>query len=178
LIICTHRARSSTTIYPLVVNREDKTIGDEIKTVKEAIRKVPNNGIGYGISKYMTEDGSAMETKRAEIRFNYLGQFDREVENTLFSYKPQSTGSDVAWENHMTATVEIDAMVLNDVFSADIHYNKGALKESTMESFADNYIKNLRGIMEHIRNEDNAHFIPSDFDTVDLSEDDLAALFE
>jgi non-ribosomal peptide synthase protein (TIGR01720 family) len=167
-----------TTIYPLLVSRQDKTIGDEIKTVKEAIRKTPGNGIGYGILKYMSEPGKAMETKRAGIRFNYLGQFDREVENPLFSYIQQSTGADVARENHMTAAIEINAMILNDVFTVDINYNKEAFKESTITSFAGNYLKNLEEILEHIKNEDDVHFTPSDFDTVDLGEDDLAALFE
>ena len=167
-----------TTIYPLLVSRQDKTIGDEIKTVKEAIRKTPGNGIGYGILKYMSEAGKTMETKRAEIRFNYLGQFDREVENPLFSYIQQSTGADVALENHMTAAIEINAMILNDVFTVDINYNKEAFKESTITSFAGNYLKSLEEILEHIKNEDDVHFTPSDFDTVDLGEDDLAALFE
>jgi non-ribosomal peptide synthase protein (TIGR01720 family) len=167
-----------TVIYPLAVSRDDKTIGDEIKTVKEAIRTVPNNGIGYGIMKYMTADGQAMETKRAEIRFNYLGQFDREVENPLFSFCRERSGSDVALENHMTAVIEIDAMILSGEFSADIKYNKEVFNEAAISSFGDNYIKNLEMLLEHIRNEDNVHFTPSDFDTVDLSEDDLAALFE
>jgi len=167
-----------TTIYPLLVSRQDQTIGDEIKTVKEAIRKTPGNGIGYGILKYMTDAGKTMETKRAEIRFNYLGQFDREVENPLFSYCQQFTGPDVALENHMTAAIEINAMILNDVLNVDINYNKEAFKESTMTSFADNYLENLGEILAHIKSEDDVHFTPSDFDTVDLGEDDLAALFE
>lgn len=167
-----------TTIYPLLVDREDKTIGDEIKTVKEAIRKTPNNGIGYGIMKYMSVAGETMETKRAEIRFNYLGQFDREVENSLFSLCLLSTGSDVALENHMTAAVEINAMVLNGFFNAEINYNKEAFDESTMKTFGENYITNLKEILDHIKNEDDVHFTSSDFDTVDLGEDDLAALFE
>ncbi len=167
-----------TVIYPLAVSRDDKTIGDEIKTVKEAIRTVPSSGIGYGILKYMTADGQAMETKRAEIRFNYLGQFDREVENPLFSFCRERSGSDVALENHMTAAIEINAMILSGEFSADIKYNKEVFNETTITSFGDNYIKNLEMLLEHIRNEDNVHFTPSDFDTVDLSEEDLAALFE
>jgi non-ribosomal peptide synthase protein (TIGR01720 family) len=167
-----------TTIYPLLLSRQDQTIGDEIKTVKEAIRKTPNSGIGYGILKYMSDAGKTMETRRAEIRFNYLGQFDREVENPLFSYCQQPTGSDAALENHMTAAIEINAMILNDVFTADINYNKDAFKESTMTSFAENYLKNLEEILTHIKSEDDVHFTPSDFDTVDLGEDDLAALFE
>jgi len=167
-----------TAIYPLLVDRQDKTISDEIKTVKEAIRRVPNNGIGYGILKYMSDAGKTMETKRAEIRFNYLGQFDQEVENPLFSYCQQPTGSDVALENRMTAAVEINAMILNGVFTADVHYNKEALEQGTMVSFGDDYITNLKEILDHIKNEDDVHFTASDFDTVDLGEDDLAALFE
>ncbi len=167
-----------TAIYPLYVSREDETMADEIKTVKEVIRQVPNKGIGYGILKYMTEAGETMETKRVGIRFNYLGQFDREVENDLFSYSDEATGSDVAYENHMSAAIEINAMIMNDVFSADIHYNKEALNECAMSSFAESYVKNLREILDHIKGEDNVHFTVSDFDTVDLDEDDLDSLFE
>ena len=167
-----------TAIYPLTVKREDKFIGDEIKTVKEAIRKTPQNGIGYGVMKYMSSTEAAAKPKRAEVRFNYLGQFDREVENPLFSYCQQYTGPDVAPENHLTAAIEINAMILNDVFTADINYNKQAFKETTMASFGDDYIETLKEILQHIKKEDDVHFTPSDFDTVDLSEDDLAALFE
>jgi amino acid adenylation domain-containing protein/non-ribosomal peptide synthase protein (TIGR01720 family) len=167
-----------TAIYPLLVDRDDQTTGDEIKSVKEAIRKVPGNGIGYGVLKYMTDQGEDMTTKRAEIRFNYLGQFDREVENPLFSHSQLDTGSDSALENPMTAAVEIDAMILGGVFTASVNYNKEAFKKETMVSFGDDYIKNLEEILEHIKNEDDVHFTPSDFDTVDLGEDDLAALFE
>jgi non-ribosomal peptide synthase protein (TIGR01720 family) len=171
-----------TAIYPLLVNRKVETIGDEIKAVKEAIRSIPNNGIGYGILKYMTgesdSDVTAVKTKRAGVRFNYMGQFDQEVENPLFSYCHQSTGSDVALENHMTAAAEINAMILNGVLNATINYNKEAFKKETMVSFGDEYIKNLEAILEHIKNEDDVHFTASDFDTVDMDEEDLAALFE
>jgi len=54
------------------------------------------------------------------------------------------------------------------VFTADIHYNKEALEQGTMVSFGDDYIKNLKEILDHIKNEDDVHFTSSDFDTVDL----------
>lgn len=169
-----------TAIYPLHIKREDSTIGDEIKTVKEAIRNVPNNGLGYGIMKYMTgsaESANFSKPKRAEVRFNYLGQFAGEVENSLFSYCPESTGSDVSPENHMTAALEINAMVINDVFTLDFNYNSNAHKDETISGLAQDYIKNLKEILDHIRGEDDVHFTSSDFDTVDLGEDDLEALF-
>ncbi|MCP5049484.1 MAG: AMP-binding protein, partial [bacterium] len=167
-----------TAMYPLLVNRDDRTIGDEIKSVKETIRKMPNKGMGYGVLKYMSDLGKGMETKRSGVRFNYLGQFDQEVDNSLFSYLQESSGSDIGLDNHMTVAIEMNAMILNDEFRVDINYNGEAFTESSMTSFADSYIENLKEILEHIKGEDNVHFTPSDFDTVDLSEDDLAALFE
>jgi amino acid adenylation domain-containing protein/non-ribosomal peptide synthase protein (TIGR01720 family) len=173
-----------TALYPLGINREDRTIGDEIKTVKEAIRKIPNHGIGYGILKYMADSEEAEPPKGVDVndntgvRFNYLGQFDQEVDNPLFSYCDQSSGADVSPDNHMTAAVEINAMILKGILTVDIHYNRQAHKPGTMASFAEDYLKNLREILDHIKQEDNVHFTPSDFDTVDLSEEDLAALFE
>ncbi|MGE5341490.1 MAG: amino acid adenylation domain-containing protein [Candidatus Omnitrophota bacterium] len=167
-----------TAIYPLLINRDDPTLGDEIKTVKEAIRHVPNHGLGYGILNFMTETGTCGEPQRAELRFNYLGQFDREIQNASFSYSAQSTGSDIALENPMTAAIEINAMVLNGVYQADIAYNRQAHTSETIRTLGDNYIRNLKTILDHIKNEDDVHFTPSDFDTVQLSEDDLANLFE
>jgi amino acid adenylation domain-containing protein/non-ribosomal peptide synthase protein (TIGR01720 family) len=167
-----------TAIYPLHINHHDNSIGDEIKTVKESIRKMPNNGIGYGIMKYMSDSLLNKETKRAEIRFNYLGQFDSEVENPLFSYCRQSTGTDIAPDNHMTAAIEINAMIMNDVLTAEINYNKEAFTSATIDSFGSDYINNLIELLDHIKSEDDVHFTSSDFDTVDLSDDDLAALFE
>lgn len=166
-----------TAIYPLLVNRRDQSIGDEIKTVKEAIRRVPGQGLGYGIMKFMTPAGKTMKNERAEVRFNYLGQFDREVDNPLFSLSSLPTGPDVSPVNQMTAALEIDAMVLHDRFTAAVHYNKEVFKPATMVSFSERYIKNLKEILDHIKNEDDVHFTSSDFDTVDLSEDDLANLF-
>lgn len=166
-----------TAIYPLLVNRDDRTIGDEIKSVKEAIRKVPNSGIGYGVMKYMTETGNDMTTGRAQVRFNYLGQFGEEVENPLFSYCATPTGPDVDPENHMTAAIEINAMILGGMFQASFLYNKEVFDQPSIESFKDSFISNLQEILEHIKGEDDVHFTPSDFDTLDgMDEDDLAAI--
>jgi amino acid adenylation domain-containing protein/non-ribosomal peptide synthase protein (TIGR01720 family) len=166
-----------TAIFPIRVTRDDNSIGDEIKTVKEAIRKVPFNGLSYGLLNHM-DPYAPTQTKQVEVRFNYLGQFDSEVDTPLFSYSHQSTGPDVSPNNHLTAKLEINAMILKGTLKIDINHNKKAYNPETIETFANDYIKNLKEILNHIKNEDNVHFTPSDFDTVDLSEDDLAALFE
>lgn len=167
-----------TALYPLLINRDDQSIGDEIKTVKEAIRRLPGQGIGYGIWRYMTDAGQSIPVKRPAVRFNYLGQFDREVENPLFSYSPQSTGPDIDLENDLTVVLEINALVLNGVFNVDILYHREVFSEESMSSLAEKYIRNLRAILEHTGKEHDIHHTPSDFPNANLDEDDLKALFE
>nr|QEO73694.1 AMP-dependent synthetase and ligase [uncultured bacterium] len=55
-----------TTVYPVAL-APAATPGDTLKQVKEKLRAVPNNGIGYGLLHGETDPA---------IGFNYLGRFD------------------------------------------------------------------------------------------------------
>jgi hypothetical protein len=45
-----------TTIYPAVLDLgEDNSIGLQIKSVKESLHSIPNNGFGFGVLKYLTD---------------------------------------------------------------------------------------------------------------------------
>jgi non-ribosomal peptide synthase protein (TIGR01720 family) len=51
-----------------------------LKAVKEQLRGIPNQGIGYGVLRYLGDDGKLAKTlgsTQAEVIFNYLGQFDQ-----------------------------------------------------------------------------------------------------
>jgi len=66
-----------TTMYPFALEIADDW-GASISSVKEGLRNVPNNGIGYGtIFGY-----SSIPLPR--ISFNYLGQFDQSTSTTSF----------------------------------------------------------------------------------------------
>ncbi|MFI9814180.1 non-ribosomal peptide synthetase [Saccharothrix variisporea] len=56
-----------TTVYPVRL-APAATPGDTLKQVKETLRAIPNNGIGYGLLDNRSPD--------PEIGFNYLGRFD------------------------------------------------------------------------------------------------------
>ena len=52
-------------------------LGRALKLVKEQLRAVPDNGLGYGLLRYLNPaDGSAVERSipSAQIGFNYLGR--------------------------------------------------------------------------------------------------------
>lgn len=164
-----------TAMYPVKLELQNGSPGNQIKAIKELIRKLPEQGLGYGISKYYRKPHWGKQ-QLSEIRFNYLGQFEKELNNDLFTYTGASTGSDVDPENAMTTKLELISMVIDGRLTMEARYNGKAHKESTIRWFMDAFFNNLGLICEHIKNEDELHFTPSDF-SVELDQEELDALF-
>jgi non-ribosomal peptide synthase protein (TIGR01720 family) len=68
-----------------------------IRSVKEELRTVPHNGIGYGVLRHLAADTALLAlAEPTDILFNYLGQFDSVFHETkAFSAASEHTGADV-----------------------------------------------------------------------------------
>ena len=67
-----------------VLKSELTMSGALIKQIKAINQAIPQNGIGYGLLRYLQEDADiiAAEANFAfDIAFNYLGQFDHNDSN-------------------------------------------------------------------------------------------------
>ena len=165
-----------TAMYPIHLELKDDTTSNQIKAIKKQIRKVPNNGMSYSAYKYSRNPGK-QKNVITPVRFNYLGQFGGELDNDLFSYTNLSAGREIATENNMTARIEFNLMVVKDQLNIDISYNKIAWKRSTVEWLKNLFLERLEQVLNHIREEEHQHFTPSDFEAVDLDDEELNALF-
>ena len=167
-----------TSIYPvkLDLTGRDK-LSDKIIGVKEQLRKVPEKGIGYGILKYMANYDFSVDEKETGILFNYLGQFDQDLDVEVFDVAEEETGPEVGRANQRTNLLEIIGMVVGGKLDIEIQYSTQRFKKETISNLLSGYMDNMRRIMEHVDDESNFTFTPSDFDTVELSEDDLSQLF-
>ena len=164
-----------TTMYPLVLNLADTDIASRIKAVKEQFRNVPNDGAGYGIYKYDSQN--YIQPKISQVRFNYLGEFNEAFDNDLFSFTRQDTGFESDPENHLTAVLEFNCLVIDSKFRVEIQYNKLSYRKETIDSLKKSFISELQLILCHIKNEKEIHFTASDFDMAGLSNEDLDVLF-
>ncbi|MCK4762555.1 MAG: amino acid adenylation domain-containing protein [Candidatus Aminicenantes bacterium] len=164
-----------TAMYPKMIDMDKEDLTGRIKSIKEQLRATPNNGIGYGVLKYTAKKIS--ENYQSQVRFNYLGKFDREISNEIFSYSETGTGSDIGPENVMTVPVEIDCMILQGRLIFDLYYSRGMFSQEKMAGLLEKIKSVLEQMVTYFETEDEVHFTPSDFDTVDLDEDDLEALF-
>ena len=66
-----------TSIYPVALDAGGAVAGRALKRVKEQLRAVPGDGLGFGLLRYMNaETGARLATRaQAQIGFNYFGRF-------------------------------------------------------------------------------------------------------
>lgn len=164
-----------TAMYPMALKLDKEDLVGRIKSVKEQLAKVPHKGIGYGILKYISNKLTGVYNSR--VRFNYLGQFDREISNDIFSYSDLDTGADIGPQNALTTMIEIDCMIMKGSLVFDLYYSKKVFAPGKIDAL----LEKLKGILQEmtvkLAQDDEIYFTPSDFDTVDLDEEDLENLF-
>ncbi|SCC36140.1 Nonribosomal peptide synthetase subunit [Bacillus cereus] len=77
----------------------------------------------------------------------------------------------------MTALMDIEAMVVNGALKINIIYSKNRFKDETIQKFIESYVNTLKLILDKCIEKDFKEFTPSDFDAVEISQEDLDALF-
>ena len=157
-----------TTMYPLLLDFSyayKKDLSRQIKEVKEALRRVPNKGIGYGILKYLTceEHKKDIVLKlNPQISFNYLGQFDTDVEQISFAIAKESVGNYQSKEGEREFDIDVSGITANKRLSISINFNKKHFKSETFKTLLDNIKVKLIEIISFCSNRKRKELTPSD----------------
>jgi amino acid adenylation domain-containing protein/non-ribosomal peptide synthase protein (TIGR01720 family) len=170
-----------TAFYPIVLPIAVVTnYGDHIKTVKEQLRRVPNNGLDYGIARYLSDDpGIIDQLKRyqPEVLFNYLGQFDQMMARNG-QFKVLSTYLDGArsGDNARICLLDINALITQRQLAVTWTYSPHYHDSETITQVAADFIKTLGALIHHCLTPDAGGYSPSDFPEANLDQralDDL-----
>ncbi|MCP5108990.1 MAG: non-ribosomal peptide synthetase, partial [bacterium] len=166
-----------TTRFPLVLETESLTgPGETLKSVKEALRRVPDNGIGYGVMTYLLPPGTDNQPPvMPEISFNYLGQFENESEENdpLFTLSGQKKGDLISPQLESPFKLDLNSIVTEGRFSLTITYNHLQYQLATIEKFSDLYKNHLIRIINHCTGQEESEATPSDLGAAELSIDQL-----
>ncbi len=165
-----------TLFYPLTLNLLGKDIATLLLEIKEAIREVPNQGLGYMLlnQKGILEDPSFTFP---EVRFNYLGEFSEEMNNDVFELATLENGIEFSKENKVTAKIEINIVIVNNQVNYRI-INSQLIENHVISDLLVNFENQLRQILMCINNTEEVYYSPSDFSSATLDIDDLNTLFE
>ncbi|MCP3797620.1 amino acid adenylation domain-containing protein, partial [Paenibacillus sp. CH40] len=169
-----------TSQYPVLlrINREDD-ISEHIKRMKEMLRSIPHKGIGYGIWRYLSQNGPSRATyAEPQISFNYLGEFDQTLQHSGMHFSPYSSGANTHELTQMSCVMDVGGLVTDGMLELSIQYNNKALQQNAAEQLAEQFKQNVLEVIQHCVSREHSELTPSDVLLSDLSLEELDRMVE
>ena len=167
-----------TTMFPVRLEHSDiEQIAKTLKAVKEQLRRIPNRGIGYGILKYLSTDKKVQQQfanlPKAQVSFNYLGQFDRVLSASDSLGKVKEWKSDRSLVGDRSHLLEVSGLIREGKLEMQFAYSDQIHRRETIKSLAHDFIKVLKNIIIHCQSAESQGYTPSDFSAAKVSQEQL-----
>jgi non-ribosomal peptide synthase protein (TIGR01720 family) len=171
-----------TTMFPVLLDLTGVfALDDALKSIKEQLRKIPNQGIGYGLLRYLS--GDEMITKQlaalpqAQISFNYLGQLDQMLtDSSLLKHAAESSGPPLSGRQERSHLLDLTGMIAGGRLQITWTYSENVHRRETVERLAQKYMSALQSLINHCKSEKAGGYTPSDFPKAGLSQNELDRL--
>lgn len=171
-----------TSVYPIYFDKEYSQMNYKkvIEETKGKLRRIPNNGITYGLLKSLCNDNEIKNKinnlKNAEICFNYLGQIDQTFsKDSLFRPIDNIELPNYDKRNKRCYKIEIDCVVINEELKINWKYSKDNYHNETIVNLAEEYVTNLKEVLNNCK---YISLIPEDFPNTNISKHKLDELVE
>ena len=148
-------------------------VGQALKAVKEQLRTQPDNGIGYGLLRYLNEETAPVlaALPTPQLAFNYLGRFGS-VAGDHAEPADWEQVSDIPVpgyrdsEQAVAHVLEINAAARRDVdglrLVATWMWPEALLAEDDVRELAEAWLTALRGLVRHVESMAAGGHTPSD----------------
>ena len=153
--------------------------GQAIKRVKEQLRQVPDNGIGYGLLRYLNEETAEelADLPRAQIAFNYLGRVGRDEGD--WSPAPERLPSGEDPRLPAAPPLEVNAITHDRPGGPELtvtwSWPSALFSEEEVRGLGEAWFEALRGLVAHAEGEDAGGFTSSDL-LVELDQSEIDKL--
>ncbi|MBD0669788.1 non-ribosomal peptide synthetase, partial [Streptomyces sp. CBMA156] len=158
-------------------------LGRALGRVKEQLRAVPDNGIGFGLLRHLNPDTAGVLAGYADpqVEFNYLGRFAPEgvtAEDVLAGSEAMTEGA--ATGLALGRVLGLDATTVDTpqgpLLVAQWSYAAGLLSEERVRALAEAWFTALGALAEHAERPDAGGHTPSDFPLAALTQGELDGL--
>lgn len=133
--------------YPFTLYYFDED-EDLLSYIQKALNDVPNQGIGYGVVRYLYQKGENMGPL-PQIIFNYLGDFFEDEKKREFALSPFKTGDSISQNSEREYVIDIKGQIVERQLQFTFDYNKEQLKDYDMELFVETYKKTLLRLINY-----------------------------
>ncbi|WP_156333275.1 non-ribosomal peptide synthetase, partial [Pseudomonas sp. NBRC 111119] len=168
-----------TSLFPVRLTPQPE-LGSSLKTIKEHLRAVPQNGLGYGVLRHLAADdvsAGLVGLAQPRITFNYLGQFDSQFDDAaLFVPAREPSGAEQSPLAPLGNWLTINGQVYDAQLSLEWNFSSQMFETATLQRLADAYTAELTALVTHCCDASHAGVTPSDFPLAGLSQRQLDSL--
>ncbi len=142
-----------TNLHPVWLRAHGPEASDHLRAVTESLRQIPNRGIGYGLLRYLRDERSVNErtgvNPRAEVVFNYLGQFDNLFShNALFETSLEATGPTLNPIERRPYLFEISSHISGGRLQVRWSYSRNIHLPETVERLTKHLLSSIRDLID------------------------------
>jgi non-ribosomal peptide synthase protein (TIGR01720 family) len=170
-----------TSAYPvwLALSGRERSAGEELREIQEQLRAVPGGGVGYGVLRYLSGAAGlelAAAAERAQVCFNYLGQFDQVLEEgKVWGVAREGSGAVRSERGVRKRLLEINGSVVNGQLQMSWSYSKRVHRRETIQQLATWYKQALQQVIAESATASQT-CLPSDFPGAHLNTAELDEL--
>jgi len=170
-----------TSIFPVFLTLENlHHPGECLKSIKEQLRQIPNRGFDYGIGYYLSSDLTIQSPlknyPKAQVSFNYLGQFtSHQIGEIGWKLSQESSGSIHSPLGQRSHLIAIHGIVVDGQLDMEWQYSENFHHQTTIKNLAAAYRDSLESLINHCLSVEGG-YTPSDFPDADLNQAELDEL--
>ncbi len=170
-----------TSTYPVLLVAGGE-VEDAVKSVKEAVREVPEKGFGFGVLRWLDgglsdEDKALLGSLQPCINFNYLGmQQDTYSGDISMKALPAEITVDEEYESNWV--LDIVASQVDSVLSLEIRYPCALYSEEVLAGFLEQLDNTANEIVMHCAGKTSGEKTASDFTVTKLRQEDLENILD
>ncbi len=146
-----------------------------LKSIKEQIRQIPQQGMSYGVLRYLGSDAikAKLGTAESPFHFRYAGQFN--IQATM-PFTPTDQREPIVPTSHYL--LGVNSAVINDRLEISWWYSPELHIPVTVAALSQHYMASLRTLIAHCLAAETGGFTPSDFPLLEIDQQGLDALLK
>jgi non-ribosomal peptide synthase protein (TIGR01720 family) len=156
------------------------SVGPLVKRIKEQLRAVPGDGLGYGLLRYLNPSTAPAlaALPSPQIGFNYLGRVSGAGRDAGSGWQPLGEPYGAA-DARMAAIHSLQAGgVVRDLpggpeLTVSLESPAGLLEIAELRELASGWVAMLTGLADHTADPGSGGHTPSDFPLTQISQDEL-----
>ncbi|MGE6367491.1 condensation domain-containing protein, partial [Bacillus paramycoides] len=131
-------------------------------------------GVGYGMLKYLTKEGvNEGINLQTDISFNYLGQFDQDINSGLLVYSDLNKGSEMSPLMRLDQSIQINSLIESGRLKIKIEFDGKKFAKVIIEKFIQIFKAKLIETITYCAEKREVECTPTDYGNNEYTIEDL-----